>query len=74
MRKKLNHSRTFFTGGPGSNKAALCQKAVRQAPGWAHFSIGRLLRAAAEQTDSKGNDSLLVRQAISSGEMVPQVK
>jgi hypothetical protein len=61
-------------GGPGSNKSALCQKAVRQAPGWVHFSVGRLLRATAETTDPRqGNDSHLVRQAISSGEMVPQV-
>lgn len=62
-------------GGPGSNKSALCQKAVRQAPGWVHFSVGRLLRATAETTDPRqGNDSHLVRQAISSGEMVPQVR
>jgi adenylate kinase family enzyme len=61
-------------GGPGSNKSALCQKAVRQAPGWVHFSVGRLLRATAETTDPRqGNDPHLVRQAISSGEMVPQV-
>lgn len=62
----------FQTGGPGSNKAALCQKAIRNVPGWAHFSIGRLLRSAAE-SDMRGNDSLLIRQAISSGEMVPAV-
>ncbi|KAL0274363.1 UNVERIFIED_CONTAM: hypothetical protein PYX00_006810 [Menopon gallinae] len=62
----------WVIGGPGSNKAALCQKAARQAPGWAHFSVGRLLRAAAETTDPTSNDSLLVRQAISSGEMAPQ--
>ncbi|KDR22222.1 hypothetical protein L798_01828, partial [Zootermopsis nevadensis] len=63
----------WVIGGPGSNKSALCQKAVRQAPGWVHFSVGRLLRATAETTDPRqGNDSHLVRQAISSGEMVPQ--
>ncbi|XP_069690528.1 adenylate kinase isoenzyme 5 isoform X2 [Periplaneta americana] len=63
----------WVIGGPGSNKSALCQKAVRQAPGWVHFSVGRLLRATAETTDPhQGNDSHLVRQAISSGEMVPQ--
>ncbi|PSN48579.1 hypothetical protein C0J52_14666, partial [Blattella germanica] len=63
----------WVIGGPGSNKSALCQKAVRQAPGWVHFSVGRLLRATAETTDPRqGNDSHLVRQAISSGEMVHQ--
>lgn len=74
----LQHITTFVpitcSGGPGSNKSALCQKAVRQAPGWVHFSVGRLLRATAETTDPRqGNDSQLVRQAISSGEMVPEV-
>jgi len=74
----IKHDLTFVpltcAGGPGSNKSALCQKAVRQAPGWVHFSVGRLLRATAETTDPRqGNDSHLVRQAISSGEMVPQV-
>ncbi|XP_023708502.1 uncharacterized protein LOC111865032, partial [Cryptotermes secundus] len=65
----------WVIGGPGSNKSALCQKAVRQAPGWVHFSVGRLLRATAETTDPRqGNDSHLVRQAISSGEMVAQFK
>ena len=58
-------------GGPGSNKSSLCQKAVRQAPGWAHISVGRLLRAAAENTH--GNDAHLVRQSISAGEMVQPV-
>ncbi|KAJ9587875.1 hypothetical protein L9F63_018687, partial [Diploptera punctata] len=63
----------WVIGGPGSNKSALCQKAVRQAPGWVHFSIGRLLRATAETTDPRqGNESHLIRQAISSGEMAQQ--
>jgi hypothetical protein len=36
--------------------------------------VGRLLRATAETTDPRqGNDPHLVRQAISTGEMVPQV-
>ncbi|KAK6616896.1 hypothetical protein RUM43_014866 [Polyplax serrata] len=62
----------WVLGGPGSNKASLCQKVVRQAPGWTHFSVGRLLRAASDTNDPKANDSFLVRQAISAGEMVPQ--
>lgn len=27
----------WVIGGPGSNKAALCQRAVAQLPGWSHF-------------------------------------
>ncbi|XP_052132426.1 adenylate kinase, partial [Frankliniella occidentalis] len=58
--------------GPGSNKSSLCQKAARQTPGWAHVSIGRLLRQAAEQAPDprQGGDAHLVRHAISNGEMV----
>ncbi|KAE8736901.1 hypothetical protein FOCC_FOCC017641 [Frankliniella occidentalis] len=50
----------------------MCQKAARQTPGWAHVSIGRLLRQAAEQAPDprQGGDAHLVRHAISNGEMV----
>ena len=27
----------WVVGGPGSNKAALCQRAVAQRPGWTHY-------------------------------------
>ncbi|XP_063233560.1 adenylate kinase isoenzyme 5 [Bacillus rossius redtenbacheri] len=63
----------WVIGGPGSNKSSLCQKVVRQCPGWVHCSVGRLLRAATDSTDhSQSSDSQLVRRAISTGEMVPQ--
>lgn len=29
----------FVLGGPGSNKAVLCLKAVGQNPGWSHFRL-----------------------------------
>nr|CAD7412452.1 unnamed protein product [Timema cristinae] len=63
----------WVIGGPGSNKAALCQKAVRQSTGWVHCSVGRMLRTTAETTDPRqSNDSQLVRAAITAGDMVPQ--
>lgn len=61
----------WVIGGPGSNKAVICSRAVTQRPGWIHISIGRVLRAAAEPSPTK-TDSQVIRQAISSGEMVPQ--
>ena len=63
----------LLLGGPGSNKGYLCQKAVRQVPGWAHISVGRLLRAATDANDFNANDTFVLKQAISAGELVPQV-
>lgn len=63
----------MLTGGPGSNKSSLCQKVVRQAPGWVHLSLGRLLRAAAEADQAETDDSEGIRQAVSVGEMVDRV-
>lgn len=61
-------------GGPGSNKSALCGKAVRQAAGWVSLSVGRLLRAAADATDSAASDDKPdIRKAIVAGDLVPQV-
>lgn len=34
----------WVIGGPGSNKAALCQRSVTQLPGWAHFRYERVLK------------------------------
>lgn len=64
----------MFTGGPGSNKSALCGKAVRGAPGWVSLSVGRLLRALAEASDTAASDDHQdVRKSISAGDFVPQV-
>ncbi|XP_077290293.1 adenylate kinase isoenzyme 5 [Arctopsyche grandis] len=65
-------STLWVIGGPGSNKAALCQRAVTQLPGWAHFSVGRSLRQLAEGDTRPGSDAAIARQSIAGGEMVPQ--
>lgn len=52
------------SGGPGSNKAALCTQAVRKMRDWQHVSIGGLLRTMA-------SSNMVVNEAIVSGEMVP---
>ncbi|XP_049831409.1 uncharacterized protein LOC126272536 isoform X2 [Schistocerca gregaria] len=64
----------WVIGGPGSNKAALCDKVVRAAAGWAHCSVGRLLRAAAEAPGNRNaEDAPQLRQAIAAGDMAPQM-
>lgn len=55
----------WVIGGPGSNKADLCNQAVRNMPGWVHVSVGGLLRTMA-------SSNTIVNDAIVSGEMVPQ--
>ncbi|XP_058824401.1 adenylate kinase isoenzyme 5 isoform X2 [Topomyia yanbarensis] len=62
----------WVIGGPGSNKATLCLKAVGTNPGWGHFSVGRLLRAIAESDPRLGTDNYAVKEAITAGEMVPK--
>lgn len=61
----------WVLGGPGSNKASLCSQAAKEV-GWAHISVGKLLRAAAEPLNSRGNkEAALIRDRITAGEMVP---
>ncbi|XP_076183731.1 adenylate kinase isoenzyme 5 isoform X2 [Ptiloglossa arizonensis] len=55
----------WVIGGPGSNKETLCTQAVRNMPGWVHVNIGGLLRTMA-------SSNTIVKDAIVSGEMVPQ--
>ncbi|XP_050077269.1 uncharacterized protein LOC126564310 [Anopheles maculipalpis] len=62
----------WVIGGPGSNKATLCLKAVGINPGWGHFSVGRSLRAVAESGPRVGSDNYAVKEAITAGEMVPK--
>ncbi|XP_052867793.1 adenylate kinase isoenzyme 5 [Anopheles cruzii] len=62
----------WVIGGPGSNKASLCLKVVGTNPGWAHFSVGRSLRAVAESGPRVGSDNYAIKEAITAGEMVPK--
>ncbi|XP_066137820.1 adenylate kinase isoenzyme 5 isoform X1 [Euwallacea fornicatus] len=60
----------WVIGGPGSNKAALCAEATRNT-GWTHISLGKLLRAAAETSESEQPDIPAIRDCITNGELVP---
>ncbi|XP_053696268.1 adenylate kinase isoenzyme 5 [Sabethes cyaneus] len=62
----------WVIGGPGSNKATLCLKAVGVSPGWGHFSVGRLLRTMADSDPRIGTNNYAVKEAITAGEMVPK--
>lgn len=55
----------WVIGGPGSNKATLCDQAIKNSQGWVHVSIGDLLR-------SMTSTNVTVHDAIVAGEMVPQ--
>ncbi|KAG6454001.1 hypothetical protein O3G_MSEX008459 [Manduca sexta] len=59
----------WVVGGPGSNKATLCQRAVAQRPGWTHFSLGQRLRALADSGGGPASDGALARAAVSGGEL-----
>ncbi|XP_050319436.1 adenylate kinase isoenzyme 5 isoform X1 [Bactrocera neohumeralis] len=62
----------WVIGGPGSNKATLCMKAVGLNPGWGHISLGRLLRAITDSAPRANTESYTVKEALSAGEMVPE--
>ncbi|CAG5048302.1 unnamed protein product [Parnassius apollo] len=58
----------WVVGGPGSNKATLCQRAVLQRQGWIHFSLGQRLRALAEAGGGPASEGAMARAAVSGGE------
>ncbi|XP_055678396.1 adenylate kinase isoenzyme 5 isoform X2 [Lutzomyia longipalpis] len=60
----------FIIGGPGSNKASLCVKAIGINPGWGHISIGRLFRSVAESEAKPNTEAFTVKEAIAGGELV----
>ncbi|XP_045511743.1 uncharacterized protein LOC123706481 [Colias croceus] len=62
----------WVVGGPGSNKAVLCERAVSQKEGWMHFSLGQKLRALADAGGGPASDGALSRAAVSGGELVPK--
>ncbi|XP_037809527.1 adenylate kinase isoenzyme 5 isoform X1 [Lucilia sericata] len=62
----------WVIGGPGSNKATLCMKAVGLNPGWAHFSVGRLLRSITDSAPRANTESYAVKEALAAGEMAPE--
>ncbi|XP_045764141.1 adenylate kinase isoenzyme 5 [Maniola jurtina] len=62
----------WVVGGPGSNKAALCERSVLQRDGWTHFSLGQRLRALADAGGGPASDGAIARTAVSGGELVPK--
>ncbi|KAF5303184.1 hypothetical protein FQA39_LY10097 [Lamprigera yunnana] len=61
----------WVIGGPGSNKGSLCDDAAKKT-GWAHISVGRILRQIAQSSDQKNTaDYKSIRDNISAGELVP---
>ncbi|KAM7352482.1 uncharacterized protein ACRADG_004978 isoform 2-T2 [Cochliomyia hominivorax] len=62
----------WVIGGPGSNKSTLCMKAVGLNQGWAHFSVGRLLRSITDSAPRANTESYAVKEALAAGEMAPE--
>ncbi|EDW76200.2 uncharacterized protein Dwil_GK14788, isoform B [Drosophila willistoni] len=62
----------WVIGGPGSNKATLCLKAVGLNPGWSHISVGRLLRNITDSAPRANTESYAVKEALAAGEMAPE--
>ncbi|EDX04314.1 GD22371 [Drosophila simulans] len=62
----------WVIGGPGSNKATLCLKAVGLNPGWAHISVGRLLRNITDSAPRANTESFAVKEALAAGDMAPE--
>ncbi|ALC39019.1 CG9541 [Drosophila busckii] len=62
----------WVIGGPGSNKATLCIKAVGLNPGWAHISVGRLLRNITDTAPRANTESYAVKEALAAGDMAPE--
>ncbi|KAH8356819.1 hypothetical protein KR200_007667 [Drosophila serrata] len=62
----------WVIGGPGSNKATLCLKAVGLNPGWAHISVGRLLRNITDSAPRANTESYAVKESLAAGDMAPE--
>ncbi|KPU74219.1 uncharacterized protein Dana_GF22148, isoform C [Drosophila ananassae] len=62
----------WVIGGPGSNKATLCLKAVGLNQGWAHISVGRLLRNITDSAPRANTESFAVKEALAAGDMAPE--
>uniref|UniRef100_A0A1A9W867 Adenylate kinase isoenzyme 5 n=1 Tax=Glossina brevipalpis TaxID=37001 RepID=A0A1A9W867_9MUSC len=62
----------WVIGGPGSNKASLCIKAISSNSGWFHFSVGRLLRSITDSAPRANTESYAVKEALAGGEMAPE--
>ncbi|KAL7739158.1 hypothetical protein ACLKA6_010381 [Drosophila palustris] len=62
----------WVIGGPGSNKATLCLKAVGLNPGWSHISVGRILRNITDAAPRANTESYAVKEALAAGEMAPE--
>ncbi|XP_030561306.1 adenylate kinase isoenzyme 5 isoform X1 [Drosophila novamexicana] len=62
----------WVIGGPGSNKATLCLKAISLNPGWSHISVGRLLRNITDTAPRANTESYAVKEALAAGEMAPE--
>ncbi|XP_018336162.1 adenylate kinase isoenzyme 5 isoform X2 [Agrilus planipennis] len=61
----------WIIGGPGSNKAILCDQAA-SVTGWVHISLGRLLRSTADVPSTKhSQDVKKIKECIVAGELVP---
>ncbi|XP_050685427.1 uncharacterized protein LOC126979893 [Leptidea sinapis] len=61
----------WVVGGPGSNKAAICHRAVSKRQGWTLFSLGQRLRALADAGGGPASDGAISRAAVSGGELAP---
>lgn len=60
----------WVIGGPGSNKTTLGMKAVALNPGWAHLSLGKILRAIADSEPKANTDNHKIKTSIVAGELV----
>ncbi|CAG9784676.1 unnamed protein product [Diatraea saccharalis] len=68
----IQQENVWVVGGPGSNKASLCERAVARRDGWTHFSVGQRLRALADAGGGPASDGALARAAVSGGEQAPR--
>lgn len=64
----------YYVGGPGSNKRMLIDKAVRRVPGWAHISVGLLLRQRVGSRDIPLAEAQSLKNTIAAGELVDKVR
>ncbi|ERL89139.1 hypothetical protein D910_06515, partial [Dendroctonus ponderosae] len=60
----------WVIGGPGSNKASLCEVAAREND-WVHISLGKILRGVAEEPNpGHSRDMAKLKESLSNGELV----
>ncbi|KAL5284920.1 hypothetical protein ACFFRR_006936 [Megaselia abdita] len=62
----------FVVGGPGSNKAELCEDVLKNNSSCGHISIGTMLRSITSKAPRANTESYAIKESLSNGDLVSE--